>query len=130
MNFECKEVSIDNEEFGLGCTVTFSEMLESEIAQLSEDEIIKNDRNYLMLQRTYPEDEFEKDDSCYIETNFDDNSGFFQEFEIVLSRNKIVVTWEDGNYEVPFNINDKKFVELKKALQIITRHAGELVIHE
>ena len=56
MKFDCREISIDDVEFG--CAITFSEKIdlgETE-EELTIDEILDSIGTYLMLQRTYAED--------------------------------------------------------------------------
>jgi len=62
MKIDCKIVSIEDEE--LGCSVTFYEKLQDDTFEfekkISVDKIMDSIGTYLSLNRTYPEDEFEK----------------------------------------------------------------------
>ena len=59
MKLNCIKISINDDD--LGCQVTFSEnkRLREETANMSVSEIIESIGRYLLLQRSYPEDEFD-----------------------------------------------------------------------
>jgi hypothetical protein len=127
MNFVCKEISISDEEFG--CTVTFSEKEEANDFenQKTVDEIMDSIGQYVMLQRTYGEDEFEKD-YYYFETSDFEKSGELDDFEIILTENKFVLTTETGKYEIQINPDRQIFDDLKNVLSKITESKGKLNI--
>lgn len=82
MNFVCKEISINDEEFG--CTVTLSEKEDNGFDyEETVEEIMNATYQYLMLQKTYGEDEFEED-YYYIESRDGKNTGELQDFDIFL----------------------------------------------
>ena len=126
MKFECKELRISDEEFG--CTITFSDTVDK--GYDTYEEIMNLNENYLLLQRTFPEDEYENDDTCYIELSDFEKSGFFSEFSINLKRSEFKLEWEEDILEITLKINEKKFKQLKKALKIITAKTGTLKIEE
>ena len=129
MKFNCKRISINDEE--LGCTVSFYDRkqdIESQ-AEMTVNEIIKSIGKYVMLQRTYPEDEFESD-YRYVETSSPDIVGELKNFRIKLSRTKISMTYSNEEIEIAINPIDKKFNSLKEALGIIANRQGELIIEE
>ena len=105
MKFECKELEIDNQEFG--CSITFSENVNNGICEenLTFDEMLHSIGTYIMLQRTYAEDEFEED-YCYFESNDSEKSGELENFEINLSRNQFSLNFENEVYEIQFKLDN------------------------
>lgn len=128
MKFVCKEISISDEEFG--CTVTLSENKDDNEFenQKTVDEIMDSIGQYLMLQRTYGEDEFEED-YYYFESSDFDKSGELDEFEITLTENKFILTINNDKYEIQIHPNDQEWTELKTAIKRIAEHKGQLNIN-
>ena len=127
MNFVCEEISINDEEFG--CTVTLSEKEDSGFDyEETVEEIMNATDQYLMLQKTYGEDEFEED-YYYIESRDGKNTGELQDFEIFLTETEFIMTFDNKKYVIQINPNRKIFEELKKVLLKITEHKGKLKIH-
>jgi hypothetical protein len=126
MKFICKEIQMENQEFG--CTITFSENMDHDICEekLTFDEIIDSIGTYIMLQRTYAEDELEED-YCYFESSDPEKSGELENFEINLSRNQFVLNFEKEVYEIQLNLGNKIFEKLKENLKIITSEKGQLI---
>jgi hypothetical protein len=126
MKFICKEIQMENQEFG--CTITFSENMDNDICEekLTFDEIIDSIGTYIMLQRTYAEDELEED-YCYFESSDPEKSGELENFEINLSRNQFVLNFEKEVYEIELNLETKIFEKLKENLKIITCAKGQLI---
>ena len=118
MKFNCKEISINDEAFG--CTLTFSEKIEDGKAQakMTIEELMNSMGQYVMLQRTYAEDEFEKD-YYYIETNDPDKCGDLKNFKITLSRTKFLMTYDNELFEITINVDNQQFENLKKAIEKI-----------
>ena len=129
MKFDCKEISISDEE--IGCTLVLSE--KEEEANYSEgmtiDQIMSSIGPYLLLQRTYPEEEYEKD-YYYIETSDLDNTGELKDFIIDLYRTKFQMIHEDEIHEIGINVNDKEYENLKAILLKLTNNIGELIFHD
>jgi len=127
MNFVCKEISISDEEFG--CTVTFSEKEEDNDFenQKTVDEIMDSIGEYVMLQKTYGEDEFEED-YYYLETSDFEKSGELDDFEIILTETKFVLTTETEKYEIQIQPDTKNFDDLKSVLSKIAESKGKLNI--
>ena len=125
MKFECKELEIDNQEFG--CSITFSENVNNGIFEenLTFDEMLHSIGTYIMLQRTYAEDEFEED-YCYFESNDSEKSGELENFEINLSRNQFSLNFENEVYEIQFKLDNKLFNKLKENLKIIAYEKGQI----
>ena len=112
MKFSCKEISIDDED--LGCTISFSENVDNDGFEKERtiDEIMDTIGQYITLQRTYPEDEFEKDYYSFESSDFD-KSGELVDFKIDLYRTQI-------------NVDDQKFENLKVVLTKIANGKGQL----
>ena len=127
MNFVCKEISISDEEFG--CTVTFSEKEEDNDFEIQKtiDEIMDSIGQYVMLQRTYGEDEFEED-YYYFETSNFEKSGELNDFEIILTETKFVLPTETEKYEIQIHPDRQIFDDLKSVLSKITESKGKLNI--
>jgi hypothetical protein len=127
MKFVCKEISISDEEFG--CTVTLSENKDDNEFenQKTVDEIMDSIGQYIMLQRTYGEDEFEED-YYYFETTDFDKSGELDDFEIILTENNFILTIENDKYEIQIDPDRQIFDDLKSVLSKITESKGKLNI--
>jgi len=129
MKLDCKEISINEGE--LGCEVTFSESEEfgSENENMSFNEIIDSIGRYLLLQRTYPEDEFDSD-NYYFETHDENLCGDLEDFEIVLSRRCFELKFDSEIIEISINPSDKEFADLMHILPILINEQGNLTIKE
>ena len=129
MKFDCKEISINNEE--LGCTVCFydrKQVGEDQVG-MTIDEITESIGVYVMLQRKYPEDDFETD-YYYIETSNPDLVGELKNFKIKLTETKFLMSYFDIEIEIAIQPIDKKYNALKEALRIIANNQGELIIEK
>ena len=127
MKFNCKEISISDEEFG--CTVTLSENDEKygHEKEQTVEEIMNSLGQYIMLQRTYAEDEFEED-FYYFETSDFDKSGELNDFKITLTETEFILTFENEKYEIQITPDRRVYEELKKALIKVTEQIGKLFI--
>jgi hypothetical protein len=115
MKFISKHIEISDEEFG--CTITFSE---------SENDIDSMDtEKYLLLQRTYPEDEYEED-YYYIESSDFDKSGELENFSIDLSASNFNLSTETDTYEINFELTTEKYELLKQTLTKLCNGNGQL----
>lgn len=129
MKLDCKEISINNGEFG--CEVTFSEneKLGSKIENMLYKEIIDSIGRYLLLQRTYPEDDFDRD-NYYFETQDENLCGDLENFEIVLSRHCFELKFDSEIIEISINPSNKEFSDLMHILPILINEQGNLTIKE
>lgn len=129
MKWNCIEIAINDEE--LGCQVTFSEKkdLGEETANMSVKEIIDSIGRYLLLQRSYPEDEFESGNS-YFETHDENLCGDLVDYEMLLSRTHFELKILNETIEVAINPTEKEFIQLKKVLPILTDKKGKLIIND
>lgn len=127
MKFNCKQVIIEHDEFG--CTVTFYEKKDQYEDGVSIDKIMASQGQYILLQRTYGEDDFE-DDYYYVEMSDFDKSGDLRHFNIDLYRNCFMMNYKNETIEININISDRKFEKLKTALNKIVNKNSQIKIHE
>lgn len=127
MKFDCKEISINDDFFG--CTVSLSDVVEENNfdKELAVEEIMNSLGQYITLQRTYAEDEFE-DDFYYFETHEFDKSGELTDFEIILTEKEFILKIENEKYEIQIQPDRKTLNDLKNALLKITKNKGKLYI--
>ena len=129
MKFNCKQISISDDE--LSCTLTLSETEDNDtyIKKFNVGEIKASIGQYILLQRTYPEGEFEKD-YYYIETSDLDKSGELKDFSINLYRTQFVISFGNNLFEIYINVDDNKFEKLKQIIMIITNNRGQVNFYE
>ena len=127
MKFTCQEMSISNEEFG--CTISLSDTIDENDFEKEQsiDEIMDSLGQYIMIQRTYAEDEFEED-YYYFETSNYDKSGELNEFEITLSKNNFILKIENDTYEIQIKASEEEFNELVECLKTMTYKKGKLIL--
>lgn len=128
MKLDCKDISITDEE--LGCTIIFSQEKEEIIFEnkMSIEELITSLKPYILLQRSYGEDEFEED-YYYIETLDFDKAGELKDFTIDMYKNRILIIRDSEKYEINININGVEFENLKIALKKIANKDGQFKIY-
>jgi len=128
MTFYSKEISVTNEEFG--CTIKFKEDVTDIELELKKsfEELINSKETYILFQRTYAEDRFEKD-YTYFESSDLDKSCELKNFVIHFHKTKLEMSLNREVYKVEFEVGDKKYVELSNAFEIITRGMGKLIIY-
>jgi hypothetical protein len=129
MKINCIEISINDEE--LGCQVTFSEKkdLGEDTENMTVQEIIDSIGRYLLIQRSYPEDEFESD-YIYFETHDENFAGELIDYEIVLSKERFALNLLNEKIEVLIKPTKKEYSELKKILPILTNNSGKLIVND
>ena len=127
--FECKELSISDLEFG--CEITFSEKPDTceSSNELSVAEILASSGQYIMLQRTYAEDEFEAD-YYYFESSDFDKSCELEDFKIELTRLQFLLTIGKEVFETQINVEEIEFENLKLVLTKIINGKGNLIIRD
>ena len=128
MTFHSKEISVTNEEFG--CTIKFKEDVTDIELELKKtfEELINSQETYILFQRTYAEDRFEKD-YTYFESSDLDKSCELKNFVIHFHKTKLEMSLNREVYKVEFEVGDKKYEELSNALKIITKGMGKLIIY-
>src|ERR1017187_1138730 len=129
MKLECKDLSVSDEE--LGYTITFSQEKEETKweSNMSIEELTRSLKPYILLQRSYAEDEFE-DDYYYFETLDFDKSGELKDFTIEVHRKQILINYNNELFQITINVNNKEFDDLKASLKKIANKEGQLKIYE
>ena len=129
MKLNCIEISINDDD--LGCQVTFSEnkRLGEELSNMSVSEIIESIGRYLLLQRSYPEDEFDSN-NYYFETHNENLCGGLIDYQMKLSRTFFELEMQNEKIEVSINPTEKEFKELKKVLSLLTNKNGKLIVND
>lgn len=112
MQFKCKDLSISDEPFG--CTITFS-----------GNEEVNEDNKYLMLQRTYAEDDFETD-YYYIESSEQENSGELSDCRIELNRNNFKIEWKSSTIDIKLKEDSVEHKKLITAIKKVIKGIGNL----
>ena len=127
MKFDCKEISISDDVFG--CTLTLSEVKDNAAEQIgmSIKQLMSSSGKYLLLQRTYPEDDFEYD-YYYFETSEFDKASELKNFRIELNKNNLLLKIEDDLFEINIKCNREKYNNLKKILVKLVNDKGQLLI--
>ncbi len=134
MKFDCKVLSITDEEFG--CSVTFSEKNNGGLDQknMTLNELKNYSGSYVMLQRTYAKSASEKgqieEDYLYIETDDPNKSGELSNFIINLSPDKFSISYNKDLIEINFNENALNQQDLKQIIRKIIGDKGQINIRD
>ncbi|MGK0366758.1 MAG: hypothetical protein ACI85O_003833 [Saprospiraceae bacterium] len=122
INFQCIELTIQDEE--LGCTVTFSDSRSADDQFKTEEEIMNSVEKYLLIQRSYAEDKYDKE-NYHIEssesiTNFDPHE------KIIMSINhdRLEAKWSGEKVLIGLNLKNQ---ELEKLLRILQTKFNERI---
>jgi len=125
MNFKCKQLNIiDDPDFG--CTIEFSNTIDEHKEDLTIEELINPTKKYLLIQRSYPELEFENDwytiETSETDIDFSQKDNMYvklsqKEFEIYCSGVTIVIG---------LKLSDKEYSKLNKILR--TRFKNKVVM--
>jgi len=133
MKFTCQDISINDEDFG--CTISLSENRDDyneenirKVAKMSQSQIAELIGRYILLQRTYPEDEFEKD-YYYFESSDETESGELNNFKIELYPTRFLMYREKDVFDIEIKPSKKELANLKVALKKIVNDRGGLLIH-
>ena len=90
-------------------------------------EVVNSIGPHLLIQRSYPEDEFERD-YYYIESNRFDKSGDLKKFTFTLYKRNLKINWGNNLAEIELKVIEKDINALIKALQTFTQIDGKLII--
>ncbi|MDP1727399.1 MAG: hypothetical protein Q8M15_11500 [Bacteroidota bacterium] len=130
MKFDCKVLSITDEEFG--CSVTFSEKNNGGLDQknMTLNELKNYTGSYVMLQRTYAKSASEKgqieEDYLYIETDDPNKSGELTNFIIHVYPSKLSITYNQDLIEINFNENALNHQSLRQIIPKIIGDKGQI----
>ena len=115
MRFKCEELLIQDEEFG--CTITFSDTKTSEDQFKTDEEIMNSEEKYLLIQRTYPDDEYDSD-NYHLETSETDTEFFSDDImTVAIQRKKIEIDWNGAHLEIELSLTDKEMLKLQETLE-------------
>lgn len=128
MKFKSKAITIHDEEWLSGITFSEHQDLGSETKNMSIDEIVESTGRYLLLQHSYPEDDFDTH-NYHFETSDYFFDGNLVEYEMVLSRTHFEFKTLNRSVLISINPSDEKFALLKKILPLLTNGNGKLVIN-
>ena len=119
MNFQCEELTISDEE--LGCTITFSDSKSADDQFKTIDEIINSDEKYLLIQKTYPEDDYE-DDYYHIESSESDTVLDSEDkITVRLSRDSFEISWSGDHLKIGLNLTHKELKDLKEIFEVVLK---------
>ena len=122
-NFKCIELTIHDEE--LGCTIVFSDSKSADNQFKTMDELMNSDEKYFLIQRTYPEDESDKD-YFYIETSeSNEDLEISEKLEININENTIDINWLNNQVIIELNLEKQEF---KNLLNMLNTRFNEWII--
>jgi hypothetical protein len=116
IEFECRELNIVDGEFGF--TIIFSENLSADDQYKSEEELMNSNDHHLLIQLSYPEDEFESE-YYYVETR-DLNFELTKETKLKLQIERDVIQIENTKMicRIKIYLTDKRKRELLQAMEM------------
>jgi hypothetical protein len=116
MNFQCEELTISDEEFG--CTITFSDSKSSDDQFKTLEEIMNSEEKYLLIQRTYPEDDYGSD-YYHLETSETDNKlGSDDIMTVTMNQDRFKIDCAGAHLEIGLNLTDKEMKNLEEILEV------------
>lgn len=123
MTFQCKEITTTDNEFV--CEITFSDKKdEGYIEGQTHQKMIDSLGQYVMLQRSYGEDNFDQD-YCTVEFSDFEKSGELENFSITISKRQFRMDYNGYVIEVDLDLdNDQTFLKIKDILRRITNEKG------
>lgn len=127
MDFFAKEISISDEGFGITISIDQKKDEYNSNIDLSFEEILNSMGKYILLQKTYAEDEFDRD-YYYFESHDREKCGELDDFEIVLSHSEFMIETPNLKYKIGIKTDSNLFNELKQALQYFTKYKGKLTV--
>ena len=122
INFQCIELSIQDQE--MGCTVTFSDSKSADDQYKTEHEIMNSVTKYLLIQKTYAEDEYDMD-YCYMESS-ELSSGFDPNEKMIINLNqeRLETNWHGEQMVIGLSL---KKLELENLLRILKSKFNEQI---
>jgi hypothetical protein len=127
MEFVCKEIELDKSEFGI--TITLYDKLQnhSSTSEQSIDEIMTELGTYIMLQRTFGDDENDSD-YCTFECSDFDLSRELVDCEFLLSDRMFAIKFIDFEFSIDITEQTKKRNALKEMLEDLVVGSNKLII--
>jgi hypothetical protein len=116
MNFICKELII-SDDADFGCTITFTDSIESNNREKSLSEIINPSERFFTIQRIYSES-FNETDFYHIETSeSDEELGYEDRIIIDLTSNSLKINWWSDEVEIGIDLDNKEIAKLKRIIK-------------
>ncbi|MBN2165633.1 MAG: hypothetical protein JW717_05100 [Marinilabiliaceae bacterium] len=116
MNFICKELII-TDDANFGCTITFTDSIESDNTEKSISEIINPNERFFTIQRSYPED-YDEIDFYHIETSESDTElGYKDQIIFYLNNKSIKIQWCSDEIEIGVDLDKKEIARLKRKIK-------------
>jgi hypothetical protein len=114
INFQCIELTIQDEE--LGFTVTFSDSRSADDQYKTDEEIMNSVEKYLLIQKTYAEDEY--DTEYYHFESSESNESFdpYGKININITKEKLEVNLIAEKVIIGLNLKKQ---ELENLLRIL-----------
>lgn len=124
MNFQCEELTISDEE--LGCTIIFSDSKSSDDQFKTIDEIMNSEEKYLLIQKTYPEDDYEY--SYYHIESSEYDIEFDPEYKMTirLSHEIFEINWAGNQLKIGLDLTDKELKELKEIFEVVFKERVDI----
>ena len=128
MNFICEELSItDDPDFG--CTIQFSDTKDpGYIENQSINDLLYSDIKYLLIQKSYPEEQYDNDFYHIETTETDTELGYRDMLVIHLYKDKIKIEWCGDIVEIGLKLDDKMLSKLRKIFN--TRFKDKIILIE
>ncbi|SHJ94847.1 hypothetical protein SAMN04487911_1682 [Arenibacter nanhaiticus] len=117
MNFQCEELTISDEE--LGCTIIFSDSKSADDQFKTIDEIMNSQRKYLLIQKTYPEDDFEYSYYHIESSESDTELDLEDKMTVRLSRDNFEISWSGDKLKIGLDLTNKELNDLKEILEVV-----------
>ncbi|MFT4662424.1 MAG: hypothetical protein ACI9AT_001021 [Ulvibacter sp.] len=116
LDFQCIELTIQDEE--LGCTITFSDSKSADDQFKTEEEIMNSVEKYLLIQKTYAEDEYDTE-HYHIECS-ESNFGFDPDKKIIINitLERLEVKWLEGKVTIGLNLKNQELENLLRIFEV------------
>ncbi len=116
MNFKCKQLTItDDPDFG--CTIEFSDSEKKHDEHTPIEEILHPRNKYLLIQRSYPQDEYENDWYSIESSESDTELNYKDDMIIRLRRDSFEINWTGEQLNIGLKITDKEYLQLEEILK-------------
>lgn len=116
MNFECKKLNItDDPDFG--CTIEFTDTIEQQTENMTIEELFNSKTKYLLIQKSYPEDEDENDWYTIETSESDIDFNQKDKMLVTLGPEKFELNYSGELIVIGLNISDKEILNLEKTLR-------------
>ncbi|MBA7533643.1 hypothetical protein ES705_25885 [subsurface metagenome] len=114
MNFINKQLTITDDP-NFGCTIEFSDSIDNENNTVKE--LLNSTNKYLMIQRSYPEDEFESDWYTVESSESDTELSYKDKMIISLKRDLFEISWSGDKLIIGLELSDIEYSNLDTTLR-------------